>query len=75
MDDSGMDLAAVRLALRDVTHFASGSAREDVDGGVPPAPRSVPEAVGVIAVYLVAVGAILGIVFSAFRWPGLFGVA
>jgi len=75
MGDSGMDLAAVRLALRDVTHFASGSAREDVDGGVPPAPMSGGEAASVIAVYVVAVGAILGIVLSATKWPGLFGVA
>ena len=75
MEKSGMDLVAVRLALRDVTHAASGFAREDVDGGVPPAPMSAAEATGVICVYLVEVVAIIGIVISAWTWPGLFGVA
>jgi Zn-dependent protease len=74
MEDSGMDLAAARRALRDVTHAASGFAREDVDGGVPPAAMSGAEAFGVIAVYAVEIAALTGIFLSARTWPGLFGI-
>ena len=74
MDDSGIDPAALRRALRDVTCAVSGAAREDVDGGVPPAPMTGAQAAGVIAVYCVEVVSIFGIVIVAARWPGLFGL-
>jgi Zn-dependent protease len=74
MEDSGIDLTALRTALRDVTHGVSGVAREDVDGGVPPAPMTGAQATGVIVVYLVEIVSIFGIVVAAARWPGLFGV-
>ena len=75
MEGFGVDLAELRLALRDVTHAASGVAREDVDGGVPPAPMTRAEASGVMVVYAVEVVAIIGISAAFLRWPGIFGVA
>ncbi len=75
MEESGIALGALRAALRDVTHASSGAVREDVDGGVPPAPMTGRQAAGVIVVYCVTAASIVGIVAAAARWPGLFGVS
>ena len=75
MEGSGLDLAALRTALRDVSHVTSGFAREDVDGGVPPAPMSAAEVGGVLLVYGVVTASLLGIVVAARLWPGLLGFA
>ena len=74
IEDCGVDLTALRSALRDITHAISGLAREDVDGGVPPAPMTGSQAAGVVAVYCVVAAGIVGVVALASRWPGLFGV-
>lgn len=74
MEDSRIDLTALRRALRDVTYAAGGSVREDVDGGAPPAPMTGGQAAGVITVYCVEVVSIFGMVIVAARWPGLFGL-
>lgn len=59
MQDIGLRLSAVREALRDVTFAYTGRAREDADGGVPPAPLTSAQAVAVAGLYAAEV-AMLG---------------
>jgi len=75
MDTSGLDLAAVRRTLRDITHITTGLPREDVDGGVPPAPMVCSEYIAVVIVYAVAAASLLGLVVAVKLWPHLFGLA
>lgn len=72
MEGAAIDLSALRAALRDVTHAANGVAREDVDGGVPPAPMTAAQAASVLVVYAVQVAAILGM-YVAVHLPGVLG--
>ncbi len=69
-----IDAERLREALRDVTHASGGPAREDIDGGVPPAPMRVGQAGLVLLAYggqLLALGAAA---WLAHQHPALLGL-
>lgn len=56
--DAGLDPDTLRAAVRDVSWAFGGAAREDVDGGAPPAPLSSAQAIVVILAYVAVVAAL-----------------